>query len=126
VAAVLVALSFVADSGGASQYDPGVMARVIANRQGYGQLPADLPPVEGFIAVVDCARLGEVWLVRPEGGQWEAMLVADCAGPDLRSDGMTGGEWMTANNVLVEVDHLTAAHWGTVGAGIKVDVLHPP
>jgi len=52
--------------------------------------------------------------------------VADCAGPDLRSDGMTGGEWMTANNVLVEVAHLTAAHWGPVGAGIKVDVLHPP
>jgi len=126
IAAVLAILSFIADSGGASQYDPGLMERVIANRQGYSQLPADLPAVDGYIAVVDCARLGEVWLVKPVGGSWETMFVADCAGPHLRDDGMTGGEWMLENNVLMEIDHQTALRWNTIGAGIQIKVLRPP
>lgn len=32
---------------------------------------------------------------------------------------------MTANNVILEVDHATAVRWGTVRAGIEVQVIRP-
>lgn len=49
--------------------------------------------------------------------------MADCAGPDLRRDGLTGGEWMLSNNILMEVDFLTAKRWDTIGNGIAVEVI---
>jgi len=98
------------------------MERVVANRQEWGQLPSALPPMDGFIAVVDCAHLGEVWLLRPAGlGPWERFLVADCAGPQLRPDGLTGGEWMERNGIFAEVGFPTAERWGVVGRGVMVE-----
>jgi hypothetical protein len=41
------------ERGIASQYSPGVMQSVVRNRQGMGQLPDPLPPVDGYIAVGD-------------------------------------------------------------------------
>lgn len=105
-------------SGVASQYAPNVMEHVVANRQGWGQLPADLPDgVNNYIAVLSCGAIGEVWLVRPDGGKWEQFLVADCAG-DTETI-----EWMKKNKILIEVDHNTAIRWDTVGKGIKVEVI---
>jgi len=104
--------------GIASQYAPNVMEHVVANRQGWGQLPADLPDgVSGYIAVLSCDAIGKVWFVRPEGGKWEQFLVADCAG-DTETI-----EWMKANNVLIEVGHETAKEWNAVGKGIKIEVI---
>ena len=103
--------------GTASQYAPNVMERVVANRQSWGQLPTDLSGVDGCIAVLSCDDVGQVWLVKPDGGKWEQFLVADCAG-DTETI-----EWMQVNNILVEVDHDTAIRWDTVGKGIKVQVL---
>jgi len=98
------------------------MEQVVANRQSWEQLPATLPPVAGYIAVQDCSRIGEVWWLRPaSGGPWEKFLVVDCAGPQLRADGLTGGQWMQDNNVIVEVGYPTALDWGTVGRGIKIE-----
>ena len=124
-AALALLASLTILSGGASQYAPGVMAQVIANRQAglaAPTLPAELPSVDGFIAVVDCAEIGNIWYVRPPDGDWERHLVADCAGPELRTDGLTGGEWMRANNILIEISASTAEGWGVAGRGIKVEV----
>lgn len=109
-------------TGLASQYSPGVMEQVVENRQRWDQLPATLPPVAGHIAVEDCGALGEVWLLRPAGAEvWERFLVVDCAGPQLREDGLTGGEWMEENGIVVEVGYPTAERWGTVGRGVMVE-----
>jgi hypothetical protein len=109
------------ETGIASQYSPGVMEQVIANRQAglAVPLPAELPPVDGFIAVLDCADFGEVWFVRPEGGDWGVYLVADCSGHAETT------EWMTTNNILLEFDYPTVERLGVVGRGIPVEVVRP-
>jgi len=106
-------------SGVASQYAPGVMQTVIANRQaGLTEmtLPADLPETDGYIAVESCANIGQIWYVQNPGGEWESFLVVDCAQEDAAT-------WMRANNIILEVDHATAERWDTVGAGIDVQVI---
>lgn len=93
------------------------MAQVVSNRQSWGQLPSPLPSVDGFIAVLDCGRIGETWLLRPQGRDWETFLVTDCAG-DLETV-----KWMQNNNILAEVDYPTAERWATIGHGIRVRVI---
>jgi len=108
--------------GWASQYSPGVMERTILNQQRYGNLPMSLPVVDGYVAVLDCNRLGEIVYLRPEGGEWEKFLVTDCA----RRDGKDGTRtWMLKSNIIVEVDYKTAVRWNTVGRGKRVVVGMP-
>ena len=96
------------------------MEQVIANRQSgnaWVSLPMDLPRTDGFIAVHDCALLGDIWWVEnPITKVWESMLVVDCARP-AGTDG--AAEWMIKNDVAMEVDYETAVRWGTIGKGIK-------
>lgn len=112
-------------TGTASQYDPGVMETVVANRQAgltAHDLPNPLPAVDGYIAVLDCEEIGNLWLVRPAGSTiWEVFLVADCAGDHLRPDGLTAAEWMLTNDILLELDYQTAVRWHTVGRGIEIE-----
>lgn len=109
-------------SGIASQYAPGVMESVISVRQSgmtAANLPGNLPDVDGFVAVKDCDRIGEILWLRPQGQRrWESFLVVDCANPADGAD-----LWMERNNILVEVDHNTAKRWDTVGKGINVEML---
>lgn len=122
VVIVMAIAPAVVEAGIASQYSPGVMERVIENRQtgqAWASLPAELPPVDGFIAVLDCADFGEVWFVRPDGGEWGVYLVVDCSGHAETT------EWMTENNILLEFDYPTVARLGTVGRGIEVQVIRP-
>ena len=104
----------------ASQYAHGVMDQVIAMRQS-GRTAMDLPEVlpitDGFVAVEDCDRIGEIMWVRYDGGGWESFLVADCSGHVETS------EWMARNNICVEIDYETAARWNVVGHGAEVDIL---
>jgi len=108
-------------SGWASQYAPGRMEEVIRVRQTRATampLPADLPAVDGYIAVLDCAQIGQVWYLR-YGETVEAFLVVDCAG-----DAATRA-WMERNGILVEVDAQTAQRWGVVGRGARIEVVQP-
>ncbi len=105
------------------------MSRVISVRQAgltaYG-LPETLPEgIDGFIAVLDCPEIGNIWNIRHQGSiWWERFLVTDCAGKnDARaSDGLSGAEWMIGYGVLIEVDYLTAVRWGTIGRMTSVQV----
>ena len=103
-------------SGYASQYDPGVMERVIAVQQRWGHLPQNVEGYDGYVAVADCRRIGQTLWARPEGDEkWERFLVTDCAGsPETIL-------WMQ-RGVPIEVDHLTARRWKTVGRGIRVEI----
>lgn len=48
---VSLVFSITLETGIASQYSPNVMRRVVVARQQWGQLPAFLPEVDGYIAV---------------------------------------------------------------------------
>lgn len=127
---LLLALTFLSSATGpivgtASQYAPGVMQRVITVRQTPGRtahtLPATLPPVDGFIAVLDCDDVGQLREMRPVGArEWELYLVADCAGG---ADG--GAAWMRRNGIVAEMDYESAVRLGTVGRGLRVEMRVP-
>jgi len=80
-------------------------------------LPKDLPDVDGFVAVEDCSRIGDIVYVRFEGGLWESFLIADCSGSRETS------RWMDRNGIGFEVDYATAVRWDTVGYGADVEIL---
>ncbi len=104
----------------ASQYDPGVMSRVVSVRQSgvtAMNLPDPLPQTDGIIAVEDCSRIGEIVWMRHDGRGWESFLVADCSGHVETS------EWMLRDDICVEVDYATAVRWNTAGHGAAVDIL---
>lgn len=125
--AAFVALVII--SGWASQYAEGVFERVIAVRQSGRtamDLPAELPQVDGFVAVVECDQIGSIIYLRPEDTEtWEAFLVVDCAGRSDRqsdTDPRSGRQWMLDNNILVEIDHQSALRWGCVGRGKRIEM----
>lgn len=106
-------------TGIASQYAPGVMQRVIANRQRWEQIPRDLRQYNGFVAVPYPANIGDEYWIRPAGTEdWELFLAVDCGGI---ADG--GRRWMLRNGILFEVDYETARRWRTVGRGIEVESI---
>lgn len=71
--------------GYASAYAPGVMEGVVRVRLDNDWWPVALPvdwyTVHGYIAVMDCSRVGQVTTVYV-GGQGYRVLIADCAGDD--------------------------------------------
>lgn len=101
-------------SGWCSHYGPGVMAATVEVRQSFR--PNDtgyLPPalwVDGYIAVVECDRLGEiVWLRFGDSAEWNQLQVSDCSGH------ATTTRWMRQNNILGEVDYWMAARYRFAG-----------
>jgi hypothetical protein len=116
-------LSFIVTTGIASQYDAGVMSNVIHTRQTARvsqALPTNLPDVDGYIAVEECDRVGDIVDLRPSHQEeWESFLIADCSGHQSTSN------WMQRNNIIAEVDHQTAVRWETVGYGIEIEIREP-
>ena len=106
-------------SGWASQYSEGVMDRVVRVRQAGRtamDLPAVLPAVDGFVAMEDCAMVGEIVFIRPKGGShWDSFLVADCSGHAKTS------AWMERNNILVEFGD--PEMYDTVGKGLEIELM---
>jgi hypothetical protein len=112
---------FILATGIASQYAESRIAEVIRVRQtrpvAYS-LPTELPAVDGYIAVLDCAEIGKVWYIQ-HNGIVESFLVVDCAGDTATK------QWMTRNNILVEVDAATARRWDVVGHGAQIEIGLP-
>lgn len=100
-------------SGYASAYAPGVFEATVRYRLDNDLWrvtpPRDWYTAHGYVATNDCAQVGRMaTLVAPDGREYR-VLVADCGGKD------GGSDWMTVNNVVVEMDwrlweRLTAAH----------------
>jgi len=116
---VLLAFSVLL-AGWASQYGPGVMESVIRVRQAGRTamtLPMELPETDGYVAMVECDRIGDVVYLRPLGDEvFESFLVVDCSGHAETTD------WMERNNILVEVDYETALRWDTIGHGQQIEM----
>ena len=116
IALALLASSAECEMGVLSHYDGAPTRAVIANRSVPGRtactLPANHADYDGYIAVLDCARIGEVVDVRWRGHA-ARLLVFDCAG-----DSATRA-WMLRGNVIGEVSFDVAQRWGTVGRGMR-------
>lgn len=109
-ASLLLVSSAEIESGYASKYDPGVFNHVVRHRLDNNwwrnPLPHNWYVVAGYAATNDCAQVGQVIEIRPANtSHWSRVLVGDCAG----NDGTP--EWMTTNNILVELDHDLYTRW---------------
>jgi hypothetical protein len=100
-------------SGIASRYDPGVFTRVVLSRSRWQTLPDS--GFDGYIALLDCSRVGDIVMVCFHNGKCKPMLVADCAGI---ADG--GAAWMINGGYAGEVDYRTAIEEGCVGKRITI------
>ena len=120
VRAVLIVIVLV--SGTASQYGGGVAERTIAVRQQTDPprvsmtLPQELPETDGYLAVLECEHIGEVWWLRNvKTGDVRSFLVIDCSGHAATRN------WMLRGNIIGEIDWQSALAWDTVGYGIEVE-----
>jgi len=120
-------------SGTASQYAPEVMEGTIRVRQAGRtdfDLPEELPPVDGFVALAEEEHIGRIVFARPYGkGRWESFLVTDCASKNdkqSKTDKRSGYTWMKTSGIVAEVDHETATRWGKTWGGIPVELIIPP
>ena len=108
-------------SGTASQYGGGVAERTIAVRQAVPPrvsmpLPQELPETDGYLAVLECEHIGEVWWLRNvKTGDVRSFLVIDCSGHAATRN------WMLRGNIIGEIDWQSALAWDTVGYGIEVE-----
>lgn len=89
-------------------------------RQEWGQLPEDLSGYEVFLAVNDCALIGQEATLAIGGDTYRA-LVFDCAGADAYEDGQS---WMELRGVVAEVDYwFWVAHPEYVGSEVYAEVV---
>jgi hypothetical protein len=108
--------------GYASAYAPGVMEGVVRLRMREGiwrvPPPRDWYTVAGYVAVMDCARVGEVTtLVDPYDNEHK-VLIADCAGDDGPIDRFE------RLHIIVELDakmweRLTDVHGRPLWVGLR-------
>jgi hypothetical protein len=92
------------DTGYASAYAEGVMEDVVRTRLENDWWPVPLPvgwyTVEGYVAIEDCRRVGEVTTLHVHGESYR-VLVADCGERGKPGEGQM---WMRENDVVVELD----------------------
>ena len=114
--ALIASLGLQIESGQAAYYAPRVMERVVRVRQAgwtAGTLPAELPPVVGFVATPRCNEIGNlVWLFHGSEGWTGPYLVSDCC------DEVAGHcAAMRRRGIVAEVGHNTARRWRVLGLG---------
>ena len=112
--------------GRASQYAPGVMQKVIANRQDWGQIPQDLSKYDGFIAVQECDNIGKEYLLIHEGKSY-LVLGTDCACKtdhqyDMHdtTDDSSGYKQMGDNNIVAGINWELAVELNAEGRIINI------
>jgi hypothetical protein len=127
IAAAIAAMTFTFKptmTGYVAHYGEGVFEEVINVRieNEYGYVPADWQSYDGYLAVIDCAAVGnEVWARPGPGYQWERFLIADCSG-----DASTT-YWFQINRVVAEVDYATYYRWKAAGyhteLGLPIEIV---
>jgi len=103
--------------GTVSQYAPGLMGEVVANRLAWGHI-GSTDGVRVFGAVLHCDHIGRRGWVTWSDGTRERLMVVDCANPEHSAT----VQWMAENNVIVEVGYTTAERRGFVGRGVMATV----
>ena len=110
------------ETGYASVYAPGVMDGVVALRHERDwwrvKPPHDWYTVAGYVAAMDCSRVGEVTTLHVPDGRRLPVLIADCAGDDGPPDRFS------RLNIIVELDwglweRLTAVHGTPLAVGLR-------
>ena len=110
------------ETGYASAYSPGVMERVVMDRYRLNMWrndpPRDPHDVDGFIAGMDCARVGQVTTLYGPDGAAYSVLIADCAGDDGHPDRFSD------LGIIAELDgrlwaEMTAAHGTPLEIGLR-------
>lgn len=89
----------VEERGYLSRYDLVPTAATIQYRKDMGEIPHDLTPYDGVVAVYDCSRIGDEAVLEANGKEFDVM-VFDCAGV---ADG--GAAWMERNNIVAEIGY---------------------
>ena len=120
-------------SGLSSRYDIGVFPATVDARIEMGHISQDqVATHDGFAATVDCDMIGTTLYVMPNGGlnmvtgevvndgDWQRVLVADCA---VRDDSDGAKSWMLNNGILIEVDGSLAARYGYTHYGLMPVVV---
>lgn len=114
--ALVASLGLRVEFGYAGYYAHGVMRDVVRVRQAgwtANPLPADLPPVIGFIATDDPDDIGKLAALWHKSEGW--------AGPYLIADVCNQVEGhckrMKRLGLVADVDWNTAARWGVIGHG---------
>ena len=93
-----------------SQYAQAPTDATIAYRQESGDIPQDLSPYAGVIAVENCAYVGhDAYLY--VGDSWYRVLVFDCLGRDVQPN------WMQENNIIAEMGYYLTKDLGYTGIG---------
>lgn len=96
-------------SGTATRYNPGVMERVVHNRIEWGHIEDDGLHL-GYVAVEDCAYLGEkVVLLLPSGVYHGPYLVADCASS-------VDSDYLHSIGFAVDLSYRVAVDLGVINA----------
>jgi hypothetical protein len=104
--------------GWLSAYNQNPTVATVKYRQGTGEIPADLSPYDGVIAVLDCGLVGEDAYLHTKGGTFYVMIF-DCAGND------GGYSWMIENSVVAEVDYfMWEEHPRIVGSWAQLELVH--
>ena len=110
------------ETGFASAYSPGVMERVVMDRYRLdmwrNEPPRDWHDVDGYIAAMDCGRVGQVTTLYGPDGRAYSVLIADCAGADGEPDRFSN------LGIIAELDanmwrQLTAAHGRPLKIGLR-------
>ena len=102
--------NFILMDGWLSQYAQTPTDATIAYRQEMGQIPQDLSPYVGMIAVEDCKHIGsDAYLYAKDN--WHRVLVFDCLGRDVEPN------WMQDNSIIAETGYYLTQHLDTVGQG---------
>ena len=98
-------------TGWLSQYGESPTIATIEYRQMIGDLPVDLTPFDGFIAVANCGRIGDTGWLSINGGPLERIAVFDCSGH------IETTTWMSANQIIAEVSYRLAVKYGLINQG---------
>jgi len=104
--------------GKATRYDPGLMQQVVQNRIKWGQLnPNQGGRYLGYVAVYDCALIGESVVLELPGGVYSGPhLVADCGA-------VHDQEYLDSIDFAVDLSYPLAQRLGAIDApieGVKV------
>lgn len=107
---IFLPIHFTPLHGYLSQYGQQPTDATIAYRQSVGDIPADLSPYAGVVAVEDCRYIGQPAILHVDH-QFLPVIIFDCLGRDITHN------WMQANHIIAEVGYYLAQDLNILNTG---------